>query len=370
MNPVEDERLARITWSRLAEPEDPVAWALIDRLGLQEALDLVLHGSRRASSRAVARFAARLQRWDLQQDLAMTDRAGARVLIPGDAEWPEPLAQLERPPWCLWVRGPANLAALAPRSASVVGSRAATEYGVSVAGDLAAGLGDRGFAVVSGAAFGIDAAAHRGALGSGITTVAVLACGVERAYPSAHSGLLREIGETGAIVSELPPATSAMKMRFIHRNRLIAALTRGTVVVEAGLRSGALSTGRMAARVGRPVGAVPGPVTSTESAGCHEAVRQGWATLVTETAEVVELVGAIGTDLADRKQGPVEPVDELGAMARRVWSALPPRASRQVEDLARLAGLAEHEVLAGLGELDGAGLVEQRLDGWGKGGAR
>ena len=214
------------------------------------------------------------------------------------------------PPPCLWVRGTVGLGDLA-RSVAVVGARASTAYGDHVAGELGSGLARRGFLVVSGLAYGIDGTAHRAALGTG-TSLAVVAGGVDRAYPRGHDALMGELVRRGAVVSEVPPGSAPTRSRFLQRNRLIAALTGGTVVVEAAVRSGALSTARAAAALGRPVAAVPGPVTSSSSAGCHVLVREGRAVLVTDAAEVADLVGRIGADAADPEAGQPESVRRAG----------------------------------------------------------
>lgn len=365
-DPLATPRSARVAWACLSEPADPVAHDLATRLGVVEALDLVLHGSARARHARLDRFARRVAEFDLTRVLDATDRVGARVVVPGDSDWPERLDDLPRPPWCLWLRGPAVLGAVTARSVSVVGARAATAYGDFQAGQIASGLGDRGFTVVSGAAYGIDGAAHRGALAVEAPTVAVVAGGADREYPSGHARLLSAVADGGAIVSEVPPGSAPTRTRFLARNRIIAAMTLGTVVVEAGLRSGALSTAHTAAELGRPVGAVPGPVTSSVSAGCHEAVRRGWATLVTDADEVADLVGEIGADGAAPRRGEEHPADGVDDTCRRVLEAIPPYRSRSVDDLARIAALSAGEVLASLGQLEVAGLVERRLDGWGR----
>lgn len=365
-DPLGSTRWARVAWACLSEPADSVAHDLVETLGLVEALDLVLHGSARARNRRLERFARRVAEFDLARELEVTEKLGARVVVPGDEKWPARLDDLPRPPWCLWVRGPAGPGPATGRSVSVVGARAATAYGDFQAGQLAAGLGERGFTVVSGAAYGIDGAAHRGALAVDAMTIAVVAGGVERPYPSGHASLLEAVTECGAVLSEVPPGSAPTRTRFLARNRLIAALTLGTVVVEAGLRSGALSTASTAANLGRPVGAVPGPVTSSVSAGCHEAVRRGWATLVTDAAEVADLLGEVGPDAAPARRGEERPEDELDEGCRRVLEAIPPYRSRSVDDLMRIAALSGAEVLSALGQLEAAGLVEHRLDGWGR----
>ena len=303
----------------------------------------------------------------LQEDLEHAHRLGARVVIPADDEWPLSLNDLEHPPICLWVRGPAELADVAPRSVSIVGARSATAYGAQVAADLAAGLGQRGFAVVSGGAFGIDAAAHRGALAVGACTVAVMAGGIDRLYPASHASLLGAIASEGAVVSEQPPGVAPIGSRFLKRNRIIAALSCGTVVVEASLRSGSLNTARHAQDVLRAVGAVPGPVTSMQSAGCHQLIRDRAAEVVTDVDEVAELMGRLGLDLAPAKRGHTRPTDLLEPEDRALFEALPIRSHHDVETLSRAAGLTVRHVRAGLGRLELRGLAAtDGLDRWRK----
>lgn len=364
---VSDESTARMAWARLAEPTDSVATSLIKRFGYLDAFEIAARGGVSSGGVRVERFAARLSELDLERDREVCARIGARTLLPGDAEWPEALGHLDDPPWCLWVRGPLNLALVPERSVAIVGARASTPYGNHVAAEIASGVGLRGFTVVSGAAFGIDAAAHRAALAVETPTVAVLAGGVNRPYPPAHTDLIEQVASVGAVVSEVPPGSSPTRPRFLARNRLIAALTTGTVVVEAALRSGSLRTLRDAARLGRPVAVVPGPVTSMASAGCHQAARDECATLVTDAAEVVDLLGEIGgDDMAPRKRGQERPEDQLDPLPHLVWSTLAPFRSRTVEEITVQAGLSAGEVLGALGDLQSRGMAELRLDGWGR----
>ena len=356
-----DERTARMAWSALAEPADPVAARLLATHGQAGAALAALADEARATRET---FARRWDALDLQGDLAATSACGARILIPGDDEWPAGLDVLAEPPYCLWVRGPLSLGPACERSVAIVGARASSAYGEHLATELGAGLAERGFTVVSGAAFGIDGAAHRGALAVDGRTVAVLAGGVDRPYPQAHSALLDEIARSGAVVSEVPPGAAPLRQRFLLRNRLIATATRGTVVVEAGLRSGSRNTAGTADAHARIVMAVPGPVTSMTSAGCHEMIRSGMAVLVTDAAEVAEAVGDYGTDLAPPRRGPTTAEDRLDEPERRVRDALPSRTGSSVEILARDAGLAESAVRAALGRLELAGLAERDAWGW------
>ncbi|MCO5309659.1 MAG: DNA-processing protein DprA [Austwickia sp.] len=359
------ERWARAAWSRLAEPGDPVAARLIAEHGVEAALHrlpTLPEGGPRG------RFGARWPGLDVAQDLQRAAAIGARLLTPADPEWPAGVDDLPIPPIALWVRGPLELGAVSGRSVAIVGARAATAYGESVAAELAAALGSRGYAVVSGAAFGIDAAAHRGALAVQAATVAVLAGGVDRPYPAANTRLLAQIAAQGIVVSEAPPGAAPMKQRFLQRNRLIAAMTGGTVVVEAGLRSGSRNTAGTAAELCRIVMAVPGPVTSMSSAGCHEMIRCGLASLVTDADEVAELVSAMGLELAPVRRGPQRPSDGLDEVSLRVLDALPAQRGSPVPRLAEVAGLAASEVRAALGRLEIVGLARRDGPGWCRGG--
>lgn len=298
-----------------------------------------------------------------RRDLDAIAHHGGRFVIPGDTEWPRQLDDLgDARPIGLWIRGPADLRSWALRSVAVVGARACTPYGAHIATTLASDLAERGWVVVSGAAFGIDGAAHRGALAAHGATVAVLACGVDTPYPRGHAGLLGRIAEQGLVIGELPPGSHPTPSRFILRNRVIAALTRGTVVVEAEYRSGSLATARHAQRLGRHTMGVPGAVTSGLSAGVHELLR-GHATLVTDAAEVVELVGDMG-ELAPARRGPVLPRDLLAPATARVLEALPARRPTPVAEIAGRAGTTPDDTLARLYELHSLGYVERQGEDW------
>jgi DNA processing protein len=306
---------------------------------------------------------ARAGRAEPGKDLAVARDAGVRFVPPGDPEWPGQLDDLgDARPLGLWVRGRASLRMWALRSVAVVGARACTEYGAHMAATIAADLAERGWVVVSGGAYGIDGAAHRGTLGAGGATVAVLACGVDRPYPRGHAQLIGRIAQQGLVIGELPPGDHPTPSRFIVRNRVIAALTRGTVVVEAAHRSGSLVTARAAQRLGRHTMGVPGPATSGLSAGVHELLR-GDAVLVTDAAEVVELVGDMG-ELAPDRRGPVLPRDLLEPGTARVLAALPARQAATVDEIARGAQTAQDDAIARLYELRSLGYVERHDDGW------
>lgn len=352
--------VARVAWSRLAEPCDARVADWMASLGPVAALEMLQAGA----LPGYERYAPRLEKLSAERDLDAAARLGLTVLTPERPGWPKQVDDLPQPPVALWVRGDAAVLDRLGRSVAVVGARAATSYGVGVAHDLGAGLAERGFAVVSGAAFGIDVAAHRGVLAVGGTTLAVLAGGAERAYPAAHAQIISEIAATGCVVSEVPPGSAPTRVRFLRRNRLIAALTGGTVVVEAGLRSGALNTARHAESLHRPVGAVPGPVTSMASAGCHQVLRDGLAQVVTDAAEAAELCGDVGVDLCEEQRGPSRPGDGLDEVPSTVLSHLPVSRPVTVAALAVACGLSQREVVAGLGTLASRGLADGSAGAW------
>ncbi|MBO3087558.1 DNA-processing protein DprA [Cellulomonas sp. zg-ZUI40] len=381
----ESDRHARAVWSALAEPGDTVAGALVQACGATSSLawvaDAVESGRadwsrleeaageldatlRRRVDAAVTRWTPRWRSLDPDRDRAAAARCGARLVVPGDAAWPNGLDDLGAlAPFALWVRGGPPTAT---RSVAIVGARASTTYGERVTVDLAVELARQGWVVVSGGAYGIDAAAHRGALLGGGTTHVVLAGGVDRAYPVGNAPLLEEVVRAGgSLVSEVPPGSTPSRGRFLQRNRLIAAVSHATVVVEAAWRSGAASTAHHAARLLRPVGAVPGPVTSAASAGCHRLLRDGVAVCVTDAAEVAELAGAVGRDLAPAPApGATRATDGLDPLARRVHDGLSRRTARDVEQVAARAGANVVEARAMLGLLELEGLARRVPAGW------
>ncbi|AGS72081.1 DNA-processing protein DprA [Streptomyces collinus] len=362
----ERELLDRVFLTRVVEPGDEVAGRWLRRYGPRETARRLRDGGEPLPGVSATRWGglvARARRADPERDLDQAHRAGVRFVGPGDMEWPGQLDDLgDARPLGLWVRGRPGLRMWALRSVAVVGARACTEYGTHVAGTLAAELAERGWVVVSGGAYGIDGAAHRGALAAGGATVAVLACGVDRPYPRGHTALIGRIAEQGLVVGELPPGEHPTPSRFVLRNRVIAALTRGTVVVEAACRSGSLVTARAAARLGRLTMGVPGPVTSGLSAGVHDMLR-GEAVLVTDAAEVVEVVGDMG-ELAPPRRGPVLPRDLLEPAARAVLAALPGDRVAPVGEIACDAGTTPDDAIARLYELRALGYVERHGDGW------
>lgn len=357
--------------SRVAEPPCPELTALVQRVGAEEAADRIRCG--RVDEALARHTEARRDIDRAAEDVELIARRGGRLITAEHAEWPvlaftgfdgaaaRARAQC-RPPLVLWAQGPARLDQAAARAAALVGTRAATGYGELVTADLAAGLADRDVAVVSGGAYGIDGAAHRAVLASEGITVAVLAGGIDVPYPAGHSALLHRIAQHGLLVSEYPPGVRPYRHRFLTRNRLVAALAGATVVVEAGLRSGAANTAAWARTLGRVVGAVPGPVTSSASAGCHVLLRAG-AELITRADEIVEVVGRAG-ELASEPARPTTALDGLSTAERQVYEALPGRGAATVDEISIAAGLPPAQVLGPLALLDVAGLVECHDGNW------
>ena len=355
--------------SRVAEPPCPELAALVHRVGPAEAAQRVRRG---LVDDGVARCTEARREIDrAAADLELLASRGGRLITPDDDEWPvlafaafgaAEVRARGGPPMVLWALGPQRLDAVAQRAAAVVGTRASTVYGERVAGDLAAGLAEHEVAVVSGGAYGIDGAAHRAALACDGITVAVLAGGVDVPYPAGHSALLHRIGQHGLLFTEYPPGVRPARHRFLTRNRLVAATAGAAVVVEAGLRSGAANTAAWARALGRLVAAVPGPVTSSASAGCHVLLRNG-AELVTRPDDVVELVGRIG-ELAPEEPHPSTALDGLGDAERQVYEALPGRGAVTVDQIAVASGLALERVLGPLAILEVAGLARRDEGRW------
>ncbi|MEO7005568.1 MAG: DNA-processing protein DprA [Terrimesophilobacter sp.] len=375
-----DERFARASWTGIAEPGDRLAGALVAALGAGSALRAVIErwsvervqvaildagGDEQDDGEiaaALARWQPRLVSGPAITSLRLAARLGVQLAIPADPGWPVGLEDLgDHAPLALWVRGNRSTLAAAANSMALVGARAATGYGEHVTMEASAGLVDRGIAIVSGAAYGIDGMAHRAALASSGQTVAVLAGGVDRFYPSGHDALLTRIVEAGVVVSELPCGAAPTKWRFLQRNRLIAAISQATVVLEAGWRSGSLNTAGHAAALGRPLGAVPGPVTSAASAGCHRLIRDFGATCVTTPEEMAELMPFLV--VGDESESPL-PGQGLSTDETRVLDALSARSPRDIDDVARRAGLAIASVRAVFGALEVDGVIAQREKGW------
>jgi DNA processing protein len=367
--------LARVGLARTCEPGSLAVHAALQQSSAAEVWEALRAGAPLGSlgQRALDGLGARVASAEPERDLADLEQRGVRVLCPGDEEWPDGLdwdpavisgeVKNMAPPFVLFAKGPARLQATRC-AVAVVGARAASSYGEEVAKQLAVGLAEAGVTVLSGGAYGIDAAAHRGALAAeAAPTVAVLACGLDRAYPRGNDRLLRQIGERGLLLSELPLGMGVTRLRFLVRNRVVAALTQGTVVVEAAERSGSLSTAGRAGDLGRHVMAVPGAVTSRLTVGTHELIRSG-CPLVTSAAQVLDVISPVGSCLAPVPRAPVHPRDRLEEQTRRILDAMPARRAVGLPQIAASAGVPAILVQVALPELVGAGLVEQHLGGW------
>jgi DNA processing protein len=405
---VSEERLARIALSFLADPGDTVLGAALDELTAAQVLAATTGTDGAGEARLVAavndqalppdltlakalrRWRARLTLLPSKAQLDAWQQDGLRLIVPGDPEFPTQLDDLGTArPVVLWLRGSADLRFSCMNSVAVVGARAATHYGQAVAVEFAASLAERGVTVLSGGAFGVDAAAHRGALAADGLTVAVLAGGLNFGYPRSHESLFAAIAAQGVLVSECPPDQAPTRPGFLVRNRLIAALSRGTVVVEAAGRSGALNTARHARELCRPVMAVPGPVTSELSAGCHELIREYGAMCVTCARDVLEHLAPSGTTLAGAddlggapagpgqeqrdlavdqepaaRRDPAVPQDQMDAVESAVLDQVPARRGRGVASIAAGAGVDVDTAMQALGLLAAAGYVERCEQGW------
>jgi DNA processing protein len=392
----EQLQLAGAYLSRVAEPASVPLWVFVQQHGYLAAAAAVRAGD--VPAEVASCTEARQAAADPEADLAAAERNGIRLLTPADAQWPHfafaalqataqrrvaqwqagARARPERgeliPPLALWVRGSGDLATVGFRSVAVVGSRAATAYGEHIASEFSYGLAQRDVVVVSGGAYGIDAAAHRGALAAGGCSVLVSAGGLDRPYPSGHRHLYDRTAEQGLLVSERPPGSAPHRQRFLSRNRLIAALGAATLVVEAAHRSGALNSAGYARDLGRPVLAVPGPVTSAMSAGCHRLIQRDEepARLVTTVAEVLAYCGSAEVDEAAGDQraasGPAswqQAYDGLDAVARSVLDGFPGRRRSVTEaELSRLSGQPIRQVIAALPVLQAAGLITAAREGY------
>lgn len=299
--------------------------------------------------------------------------SGMRWITPGDKEWPvrlsdldhvEPLHGATGAPIGLWVRGTGHLGEMCQQSVAIVGARDCTTYGAECASELAADCSDAGWTVISGAAYGVDGCAHRGAFLMDRPTAGVLACGADIDYPRSHGALIARIAEGGVIVSEQAPGERPMKGRFLSRNRIIAALTGGTVVIEAALRSGSLNTLNWADQLGRTTMALPGPVTSRQSTGVHEAVRAGKAVLVTSGREVVAELSGMGAETEERPPLPLTQFDRLPPAAQRTLDGLEWSTPQRVPQIASAVRLSAREVRAALDLLERRGLATRAGAEW------
>lgn len=363
------------TWSLITEPGDTVAGLLRNFFGDIEALVLVVSGNsageiakrlnvetterhriESALVNALEIWRRRTSQADVFNSLNKIKELGGRILTPKSQNWPSQLEDLGlgTPP-ALWVYGDGKVFTKLAQSTAVIGSRAVSDYGLEVTDSIVDSLLELDQAIISGGAIGVDARAHERTLQLGGTTVAVMAGGLDRLYPASNSELFKNLKLSGALISEVPPGVMPTKWRFLQRNRLIAALTQATVVIEAGFRSGTVNTVGHANDLDRPVGAVPGLITSVSSAGCHELIKAGKAVLISTPRDLAELLG--------KRRYFEEAFDSLGNWEIRVLDSLGASAGT-VEEVSKTAGLTTFETKTGLRKLAALGLVIRTSNGW------
>ena len=362
-----DDRLARMGLAAAHDAGDQVLVKLVREQGAGEVWDYIRSG------RGQTELAKRAASVDLDEIRRQTEASGSRFLVPGDQEWPAGVADLAwsdpvngfgGEPLGLWVLGKLRLDQM-PVGVAIIGSRASTAYGEHVATDWASGVAEQGYVIVSGGAYGIDACAHRGAVAAGGRTVAVMAGGLRQFYPTGNAALIRRIAEVGAIVCEYPPDQPPSRTRFLVRNRLIAALSKVTVIVEGAMRSGAQNTVSWALSMQRPVLAAPGPVTSAMSVTPHRLIRNGQAVLASCLDDVLAALRPFDSSIPDYQREQPTVLDSLTPEQRQIQETLSARRSLNVDELVALTGQSVVSLMAGLGYLRQVGLaVETRPSQW------
>jgi len=366
---------AAATWSLLCEPGDSMAGMLRRILGTEESLfeirkaksakDLLalLPEDHFRAPEFVSTLEDSLECWKRRLKIVNVDKSlevlasiGGYLLTPESSSWPKGLFDLgDAAPAVLWVRG--NVQVLDnPRTISVVGSRISSAYGLKVTNDLVQAVVAKDYVVVSGGALGIDAKAHQSAMDAGGKTIAVMAGGPDRLYPPRNLDLFQEIQHSGLLISEMPPGTAPARWRFLQRNRLIAAMGQATIVIEAGFRSGSINTAGHANELDRPVGAIPGPINSTRSAGCHRLIRERRAELISTPADLFELLNL-------RNVNEDKPQFDLNASQLRALDSLA-HFEQSIERVAGISGMTLSEAGYTLGSLQKMGLVSRTSNGW------
>lgn len=374
------EYFAAITWSVICEPGDAFAGQLISTFGAGRALALELSrtsgkdyaalfseaGSdwlemqkfgrfERTLADARERWHSRLSHSRVRQAVETMSALDGWFLTKDSEHWPVRLNDLgNHAPRGLWGIGAGQ--SNPERALSVVGSRIATNYGENATSELVGPMVSRGFVIISGGAYGIDAHAHRTTLALEGSTVAVMAGGLDRLYPSGNRELFKDIATRGLLLSELPPGSEPTKWRFLQRNRLIAALGDATLLVEAQGRSGAVSTANRAVDLGRPLGAVPGAINTPGSDGCHQLIRDFKAQLITCSADILELMGEGEITVSNASLG-------LGALETRVLDVI----GTTIADISRICGeggLTRSEAEVGIASLSLLGLIDRDFSGW------
>ena len=380
-----EDNFARSAWSVICEPGDGFAGFLISKMGATAALEAEIEGIstkqlksklfslgfdsveldsfgvfEKLHAEARERWRPRLQLEMIRTALFKINKVGGFVLTPAEPDWPQQLVDLgQHAPFALWVRGNGSALRQLGQSISIVGSRGATSYGEFATDSMVSAVVPKGYSIVSGGAYGIDGIAHRSTLALRGNTVAVMAGGLDKFYPSGNSEMLRRISQTGAVISEVPPGTVPSKWRFLQRNRLISALSQSTLVVEANWRSGALNTVSHSERLERPVYAVPGPITSPKSAGTNKLIAENRAQLVIDGNDLLEQLGE-----TIRVTSQLE-LDGLGALEKRVLDAIGFDVL-EIAEICSSAGLTRDEARFGLSSLELDGLVLRRDNTWTK----
>lgn len=378
-----EEIFSQIAWSVICEPGDGFAGMMVQALGAKVALVNELQNRSvelvKAQLLDSGLSVAELDRYGLFEKALLTGRERWRprlsfdlvrsaiyairklngsVITPVNETWPAQLLDLEHhAPMALWLRGSVHSLAQLNRSVAIVGCRGSSSYGEFATQAMVSALVEKGVSVVSGGAYGIDGVAHRATLAMRGNTVAVMAGGVDRLYPTGHQDLLKRITETGAVISELPPGSVPSKWRFLQRNRLIAGLSQATIVVEANWRSGSLNTVSHAERLNRAIFAVPGPITSAKSAGTNKLIADERALLVVDGKDLLDRLG-IEARLPTQAE-----LAGLGALETRVLDALGFNAL-EIAEVCSEAGLTRDEAKFGLGNLEMDGLVQRRGSIW------
>ena len=371
---------ATLAWNVICEPGDGFAGQLIETIGPAEALRCEIEripavnylkkfteaGSNFVESQDAGAFEETLhqarERWSARLSMRKVREAAAKMqsqdawfITSESRHWPRRLDDLGRhAPRGLWGMGLPE--SLDKPAVSIVGSRMASAYGEYATSELVGPLSQRGYAIVSGGAYGIDAMAHRAAIALGETTIAVMAGGLDRLYPSGNRDLLLQIAQSGALISEMPSGAEPTKWRFLQRNRLIAGLGLATIVIEANPKSGAVSTANRAIELDRPLGAVPGPLNSPGSDGCHKLIRESEATLVTCAEDILEIIGRGESWQGDELPG-------LGPLETRVNDVIG-FGRANLAKICSEAGLTRSEAQIGLAGLSLLGLIEQGSAGW------
>ncbi len=379
----EEKRAARITLMRCADPEDSTVHHLIENFGpcLPAALlrgsvtldnralkDAIAHSVESDTDSYLRSLNQKIQRWGKRASIATAEyefefatKIGAWVCTPEDADWPTGVNDYGySAPYALWGRGDRERlrAYKESRSIAVVGSRDISAYGTSATQHIAGDLAANGLTVISGGAFGIDAAAHASALATGsseLPTIAFMAGGIDTLYPKHNESLLKQVIDNGLIFSEVALGQNPTRWRFLQRNRLIAGLARATVIVEARWRSGALNTAHHAMEIGRDVYAVPGSIFSPNSEGCHRLLNDNLARVLTHADQLVQ--DFVGDNLTHEQttafqlENPVHTLDNLNGAERIIWDALPIRRTMSIEELCSVTGHCAKDVMKTLARL-------------------